>query len=78
MTSEHEPKTIENWNQINDDPLAFQNVHTDTIVGVGYCEERGCWVYGGPNTMWTCDSQEEAREELFSFVRETRRPSGMV
>lgn len=78
MAFRNDVDSVDDWTLVNDDPLAFKNVHTGTIVGVRYSEERDSWVYGGPNTAWACDSRAEAHAELLRFVRDTRRPSGMV
>jgi len=78
MTSTTDRPPVEDWVQVNEDPMAFENVHTGKTVGVRYSEERDSWVWGGPNTAWASDSQAAAREELLAYVRDTRRPSGVM
>lgn len=78
MTSTTDHPPVSDWMQVNKDPLAFENVHTGKTVGVRYSDERDSWVCGGPNTVWTYDSQAAARKGLLAYVRNTRRPSGMI
>ncbi|GAA3881037.1 hypothetical protein GCM10022627_37680 [Haloarcula argentinensis] len=66
------------WTLVNTDPLAFQNDHNDKTVGMRYSNELDSWVFGGPNTVWECDSKADARQSLITFICTTRRPSGMV
>jgi len=78
MISANDGPPFEDWKLVNNEPLAFENVHTGTTVWVRYSEDRASWVCGGPNTIWAYDSQAAAREGLLAYVRTTRRPSGMV
>jgi hypothetical protein len=72
---------IENW--VNDDPdgkdRCWKNTNTGTILGIMYNEEEEFWEVTGQNSrLYEVESEEEAREKAYEFMRTHPRPSPMV
>lgn len=70
---------IPNWSPDHDMILGWRNDHNDKRIGIIADPERGGFAVAGPNSIIRrADTMEEAREEAIEYMRETRRPGGMV
>lgn len=80
------PEEIES----DDGPFAVQNINNGVVIGVEYVESpteyeipddmtTPVWVVRGPNSvLYTESTLKAAQQELYQYVTDLVRPSGMV